>query len=83
MAQVRLAGLLSHLHTTIAILITMAQIEAVSKVNKNTIVIIHTIGPVLMSPWIDFANVTAVILAGLPGEQTGPSLMNILYGDSK
>ncbi|KAH7105390.1 glycoside hydrolase superfamily [Auriculariales sp. MPI-PUGE-AT-0066] len=56
-------------------------IEAVSKVNKNTIVVIHTVGPVNTASWINFANITAVILAGLPGEQTGPSLMDVLYGD--
>lgn len=56
-------------------------IEAVSKVNNNTIVIIHTVGPINVNPWIAFANVTAVVVAGLPGEQTGPALFDVLYGD--
>lgn len=31
--------------------------------------------------WIDHPNVTAVIYAGLPGQESGNSLVDILYGD--
>ncbi|KZW03718.1 hypothetical protein EXIGLDRAFT_634970 [Exidia glandulosa HHB12029] len=56
-------------------------IEAVSKVNNNTIVVIHTVGPVNVNPWVSFANVTAIVFAGLPGEQTGPAIFDVLFGD--
>lgn len=61
----------------------MHKIEAVSKVNNNTIVVIHAVGPVNVHPWVAFANVTAIVVAGLPGEQTGPALFDVLYGDVK
>jgi len=31
--------------------------------------------------WIDHPNVTAVLLAGLPGQESGHSLVSVLYGD--
>jgi len=33
-----------------------------------------------MGPWGDFPNVTAMIYAGAPGEQTGPAIVDVLYG---
>jgi beta-glucosidase len=56
-----------------------ALIEAVAAVNPNTIVVIHAVGPVLM-PWINNPNVTAVVLAGLPGQESGNSLVDVLFG---
>jgi len=55
-------------------------IQAVAAVCKNTIVVIHTVGPTLVDAWIDHENVTALILASLPGEQSGPSIVDVLYG---
>ncbi|PWY68396.1 putative beta-glucosidase M [Aspergillus heteromorphus CBS 117.55] len=47
---------------------------------NNTIVVIHNAGIRLVYDWIDHANVTAVILAHLPGQDTGHALVNLLYG---
>ncbi|QRV72535.1 glycoside hydrolase family 3 protein [Ceratobasidium sp. AG-Ba] len=55
-------------------------VERVAAVNNNTIVVVHSVGPVIMN-WVNSPNITALIYAGAPGEQTGPSLMDILYGD--
>ncbi|KAG8716596.1 hypothetical protein FRC08_009182, partial [Ceratobasidium sp. 394] len=55
-------------------------VERVAAVNNNTIVVVHSVGPVVMN-WVSSPNITAVIYAGAPGEQTGPSIMDILYGD--
>ncbi|CAO3635404.1 unnamed protein product [Cunninghamella echinulata] len=55
-------------------------IERVANSNKNTIVVIHSVGAVLM-PWIDHPNIKAIVWPGLPGEQTGNSLADVLYGD--
>jgi len=57
-----------------------ALIQAVAKVNSKTVVVLHVVGPVLM-PWIDHPNVTAVVLAGLPGQESGNSLADVLFGD--
>lgn len=48
---------------------------------SNTIVIIHSAGIRVVDEWIDHANVTAVLFAGLPGQESGHWLTDILYGD--
>lgn len=48
---------------------------------NNTIVVLHVGGPVIMEAWIDNPNVTAVLAPLYPGEQTGPGLVDILWGD--
>lgn len=47
---------------------------------NNTIVVAHTPGPIFMEPWIENPNVTAVLMAGLPGREPEHSLVDILYG---
>ncbi|KAF7425938.1 hypothetical protein PC9H_008300 [Pleurotus ostreatus] len=54
-------------------------IERVAAVCNNTIVVIHSVGPVVM-PWSSHPNITAIVYAGAPGEMTGPSLVDVLYG---
>lgn len=48
--------------------------------NKNTIVVIHSVGPILM-PWIDHPNIKAIVWPGLPGQETGNSLADVVFGD--
>lgn len=48
---------------------------------NNTIVVLHVGGPVIMEGWIENPNVTAVLAPLYPGEQTGPGLVDILWGD--
>jgi beta-glucosidase len=48
---------------------------------NNTIVIIHNAGIRLVDAFINHPNVTAVIYAHLPGQDSGRALVNILYGD--
>lgn len=55
-------------------------IKTVSTWCNNTIVVLHTGGPVLVADWYKHPNVTAIIWAGLPGEESGNSLVDILYG---
>ncbi|KAJ3517116.1 hypothetical protein NLJ89_g706 [Agrocybe chaxingu] len=56
-----------------------SMIERVAAVCNNTIVVIHSVGPVILN-WSDHPNITAIIYAGAPGEQTGPGLVDVLYG---
>ncbi len=53
-------------------------IAAVAAVNKKTIVVLDTGGPVLM-PWID--AVAGVIEAWYPGQEDGNAIAAVLYGD--
>ncbi|KAF9452890.1 glycoside hydrolase family 3 protein [Macrolepiota fuliginosa MF-IS2] len=58
-----------------------ALVQAVAAQNNNTIVVAHSVGPLIVEPWIDHPNVTAVLWAGAPGQEAGNSLTDVLYGD--
>ncbi|KAI9834899.1 MAG: hypothetical protein M1838_005456 [Thelocarpon superellum] len=47
----------------------------------RTIVVIHAIGPVVVDRWIDSPGVHAVIMANLPGQESGNALMDVMFGD--
>ncbi|RYP66087.1 hypothetical protein DL771_007978 [Monosporascus sp. 5C6A] len=49
---------------------------------NNTVVVLHNAGARLVDPWFNHANVTAVLLAHLPGEASGRALVALLYGDA-
>ncbi|KAL8978986.1 MAG: hypothetical protein Q9205_005572 [Flavoplaca limonia] len=55
-------------------------IQNVSALCNNTIVVMHTVGPVLLGNYSENPNITAILWAGLPGEQSGNSIADILYG---
>ena len=55
-------------------------IEAVAKVNKNTVVVINAGGPVIMSRWI--ANVPAILDLWYGGQEGGNAIADILFGDA-
>ncbi|KAK3349617.1 glycoside hydrolase family 3 protein [Lasiosphaeria hispida] len=47
----------------------------------STIVVVHSAGIRTVDAWINHPNITAVLFAGLPGQESGHSLTSILYGD--
>ena len=47
---------------------------------NNTIVVIHSVGAVNVSAWYDNDNVTGIIWAGLPGQESGNAIVDVLYG---
>lgn len=47
----------------------------------DVVVVIHSVGPVVMEKWIDLPNVKAVLLANLPGQESGTALAKVLFGD--
>ena len=55
-------------------------IKNVTTYNPNTIVVMHTVGAVNVSGWYDNENVTAILWAGLPGQESGNALVDVLYG---
>ena len=55
-------------------------IQNVSALCNNTIVVLHTVGPVLVGNYSSNPNVTAILWAGIPGEQSGNSIADVLYG---
>ncbi|KAM0749455.1 beta glucosidase [Meredithblackwellia eburnea MCA 4105] len=57
--------------------------EVISNVTSqcsNTVVVVHAVGPVLMESWIENPNVTAVLYAGLPGQESGNAIVDVLFG---
>ena len=55
-------------------------IRNVSSICNNTILIIHSTGPVLLGNYSDHPNITAILWAGLPGQETGNAIADVLYG---
>ena len=55
-------------------------IQNVSALCNNTIVVVHSVGPVLLGDYSSNPNITAILWAGLPGEQSGNSIADVLYG---
>jgi beta-glucosidase len=55
-------------------------IKAVAEVNRNTIVVLNTGTPVLMSPWLD--QVAAVVQAWYPGQEGGNAIADVLVGNT-
>jgi len=42
--------------------------------------VVNSVGPINMENWITNTNVTAVVWSGLPGQEAGNSLVDVLYG---
>ncbi|KAH0499793.1 hypothetical protein TgHK011_006960 [Trichoderma gracile] len=49
---------------------------------SNTIVVVHAAGTRLVDQWIEHPNVTAAIIAHLPGQDSGRALVKLLYGET-
>ncbi|KAI0011422.1 glycoside hydrolase family 3 protein [Xylariaceae sp. FL0662B] len=47
----------------------------------KVLVVIHTVGPVVLEKWIDMPSVKAVLLANLPGQESGNALADVIFGD--
>jgi beta-glucosidase len=58
-----------------------ALIKAVASVNPNTIVVAGMPSATILESWIDHPNITAVLTPLEPGEQYGPAIASVLYGD--
>jgi beta-glucosidase len=55
-------------------------VESVASYCNNTIVVTHSSG-VNILPFADHPNVTAILAAHFPGQESGNSLVDILYGE--
>jgi len=55
-------------------------VSAVARANKNTIVVVHSVGPVILETILAQPGVQAVVWAGLPSQESGNALVDVLYG---
>lgn len=53
----------------------------VAKSCANTIVVIHNAGTRLVDRFVDHPNITAIVFAHLPGQDSGRAIVSLLYGD--
>jgi len=57
-----------------------ALIEAVTRANRNTVVVLNSGAPISMEGWID--RVPAVVEAWFPGQECGNAIADVLFGDA-
>lgn len=55
-------------------------VQAVAKANQNVIVVVHSVGPIILETILAEPNVKAIVWAGLPSQESGNALVDILYG---
>ncbi|GIZ40243.1 hypothetical protein CKM354_000359100 [Cercospora kikuchii] len=55
-------------------------IRNVTSFCNNTVVVLHTVGEVTVTPWFDNENITAIVWAGIPGQESGNAITDVLYG---
>jgi beta-glucosidase len=55
-------------------------VKQVAAMCPNTIVVLHGAAPNVM-PWANNPNITAILAAHLPGQETGNAIVDILWGD--
>ncbi|KAF5341514.1 hypothetical protein D9758_012584 [Tetrapyrgos nigripes] len=56
-------------------------IQAVASVNRNTMVVVNSVGPLIIDSWIEHPNITGVLWAGVSGQEAGNAIADVLYGD--
>ncbi|KAI0593086.1 glycoside hydrolase family 3 protein [Biscogniauxia sp. FL1348] len=59
-----------------------ALVQAAAAKFSNVVVVVHTVGPIVMEPWISLPAVKAVVVAHLPGQEAGDSLTEVLFGEA-
>ncbi|KAK7217991.1 hypothetical protein V2G26_005994 [Clonostachys chloroleuca] len=57
-------------------------VQNVARKCANTVVVIHAAGIRLVDQWIEHPNVTATVIAHLPGQDSGTALVQLLYGEA-
>lgn len=55
-------------------------VKAVAAANDNVIVVVHSVGPIILETILAEPNVKAIVWAGLPSQENGNALVDILYG---
>jgi hypothetical protein len=57
-----------------------ALVTYVASLNPNTILVVHSVGAVILEDHKHNPNITAILWAGLPGQESGNAITDVLYG---
>lgn len=57
-------------------------VAAVAEANDNVIVVVHTTGPVILESILSHESVKGIVWAGLPSQESGNALVDVLWGDT-
>ena len=55
-------------------------VQAVAQAGQNVIVVVHSVGPIVLETIQALPNVKAIVWAGLPSQENGNALVDVLYG---
>ncbi|KAL2826289.1 glycoside hydrolase superfamily [Aspergillus cavernicola] len=58
-----------------------ALVQAVAQTNTPTIVVVHSVGPIILETILAEPNVIGIVWAGLPGQESGHALVDVLFGE--
>jgi beta-glucosidase len=61
--------------------LTDGLVLAVASQCSKTVVVLHNAGTRLVDQFVNHPNVSAIIFAHLPGQDSGPAITSLLYGD--
>ncbi|KAL4940624.1 hypothetical protein BDV06DRAFT_230218 [Aspergillus oleicola] len=59
-----------------------ALVQAVAQSGVPTIVVVHSVGPIILETILSEPNVVAIVWAGLPGQESGHALTDVLFGST-
>ncbi|KAH7316988.1 glycoside hydrolase family 3 protein [Stachybotrys elegans] len=57
-------------------------VAAVAGANSNVVVVVHSVGAIILERILALPNVKAIVWAGLPSQESGNALVDVLYGDT-
>ncbi|CAG8330472.1 unnamed protein product [Penicillium salamii] len=57
-------------------------VKAVAANSENVIVVVHSVGPIILETILAQPSVKAIVWAGLPGQESGNALVDVLYGST-
>ncbi|KAK3353923.1 glycoside hydrolase superfamily [Lasiosphaeria hispida] len=55
-------------------------VQAVAQANQNVVVVVHSTGPIVLETIQALPGVKAIVWAGLPSQENGNALVDVLYG---
>ena len=55
-------------------------VQAVAQASQNVIVVVHSVGPIVLETIQALPQVKAIVWAGLPSQENGNALVDVLYG---